>query len=129
MLRCTRALLLLLAARGLLISCNDTTGTCPPRALRAAVDVEIREAGTNLPLAATARETVRDGAYVDSLRPGRQEGDALVSRQAAFERPGTYTVEVVHPGYTTWQRTGVVAHEGTCGAETVTLQAILEPAS
>jgi hypothetical protein len=110
-------------------SCSDTTGACPPRTPRAAIDVEIREAGTGLPLAASARGVVRDGSYADSLVPGRREGDVLVSRQAAFERAGTYAIEVVALGYGTWQQSGVVAREGTCGVTPVVLQATLQPAS
>ena len=112
-----------------LSACSDTTGACPPRTPRAAIDVEIREAGTNLPLAASARGVVRDGTYADSLAPGRREGDVLVSRQAALERSGTYAVEVVALGYGTWQQAGVVAREGECGVVPVDLQATLQPAS
>jgi hypothetical protein len=120
---------LVVVVAAMLSACSDTTATCPPRVPLPAVDVEIREAGTDLPLAAAARGAVRDGAYTDSLQPGRSDGGVLVSRRAAFERPGIYTVEIVAPGYAMWQRTGVVALEGACGVVSATLLAILEPTS
>lgn len=118
---------LLLTAAALLSAC-DTTGICDMSA-HAGIVIEIRDSATNAPLAATARGAVRDGAYVDSLKPAGIENFTLISRAAAYERPGTYEVEVVHPGYATWQRIGVVVHPGACHVQTAMLQALLQPAS
>ena len=129
MLRDVLVLLFVGAPTGLLTACGETTTPCPPRMPLAAVDVEIREAGINLPLAETARGTIRDGSHIDSLQPGRRESGFIISRQAGFERAGTYEVEVVHAGYATWRKTGVVVRSVPCRIETAKLQATLQPTS
>ena len=125
MLRLPVTLAPVLATTALLGACSDSAAPCPPTALVAAVDVEIRAAGTDAPLAAAARGAIRDGQYLDSLVPGRSVGGTLISRRAGFQRPGTYTVTVVVPGYATWEQTGVVAHQGSCTVEPVSVQATL----
>ncbi|MEJ7758295.1 MAG: hypothetical protein WKF55_01755 [Gemmatimonadaceae bacterium] len=95
-----------------------------------AIVVEIRDGRTGAPLANAARGAVHDGAYIDSLRPyeGSGPGPAnLVSRRAADERPGTYRVEVNHPGYRTWTVGGVRAVSERCGVRTSRISASLEP--
>lgn len=117
---------LLLLAAPLLTSCTD--GACTLDVLPAVV-VEIRDAVTGSPIAELARGSVRDGSYVDSLRPeGSSLDGVLLSRAGAIEREGTYAVEVVHDGYVTWQRPGVRVGGDDCHVETVTLQANLDPA-
>ncbi len=127
MLERLKAPVLLLTAAALLSAC-DTTGACD-LSVHAGIVVEIRDAATDAPLAATARGAVRDGAYVDSLKPAGIENFTLARRAAAYERPGTYEVEVVHPGYATWQRIGVVVRPGGCHVQTAMLRALLQPAS
>jgi hypothetical protein len=97
--------------------------------VRPAIIVEIRDADTALPVAAEAMGHVQDGAFVDSLRAYGADGTVLVSRAAADEREGTYTVEVVHEGYQPWQQTAVRVGRNACHVETVTLQAGLERSS
>ena len=83
-------------------------------------------------LAANARGVVRDGAFVDSLRPYESSSGLatdLFSRQAAGERAGTYTVEVEHDGYQPWTIAGVRASRGVCHVETRRLAANLQPAT
>lgn len=95
-----------------------------------AVVVEIRDARTGAAIAAGARGAVRDGLYLDSLRPYASSGtfpDGLYSRRAADERPGTYVVEVQHLGYRPWMATGVQVDRGECHVGTRTLRAALEP--
>jgi|GEM_PF-1706370 len=95
---------------------------------RSAIEVEIRDASTGVPLAEAARGVVRDGAYVDSLRPGRSlsaDPASLVSRQAAGERPGTYDVEVQRSGYQSWTVRNVSVGRGACHVETRQLRANL----
>ena len=86
-----------------------------------AVVVEIQDARTGVPLAEGARGVVRDGAYVDSLRPHAMRGPApfvLLSRAAALERPGIYSVTVAAPGYKTWTLHGVVVRADECHVRT-----------
>jgi hypothetical protein len=97
-----------------------------------AVVVEIRDARTGAPLAGSAGGVVRDGMFVDSLRPyestGAGPGSAgLYSRRGADERPGTYAVEVRATGYTVWTVSGVRASRGVCHVRTQRIRASLAP--
>jgi hypothetical protein len=105
-------------------ACTD--GLVCTTSVEPAIVVEIRDDGDDAPLAAGARGAVRDGAYVDSLRPygGTGQGD-LLSRAAADERSGTYMIEVVHPGYATWTQGGVQVVGDACHVATVRLVARL----
>ena len=89
-----------------------------------AVLVEIRDAEDGTPIAATASGTVSDGSFQDSLRLH----DGSLTRAGADEREGTYTVRVLHTGYTTWEQTGVRVRDTGCHVDTVTLQADLQSA-
>lgn len=103
-----------------------------PAVVNPAIVVEIRDARTNAPLANGARGAVHEGAYVDSLTPYEDFGPdpfTLVSRRAADERPGTYSVEVNHPGYRAWNVAGVRAVSGQCGVKTRRVSASLESSS
>ena len=100
--------------------------------MRPGIVVEIRDGGTGAALAYDARGIVRDGAYADSLQPAMSSSadpHDLYARAAAHERAGTYSVEVVHPGYATWTAAGIRVEGGVCHVQTVTLHASLTPAS
>lgn len=87
---------------------------------RAGITVTIKDAETMEPLATSARGVVRDGAYVDSL--------VLVgadTRAAAFERAGTYSVEVRLAGYQSFNTSGVRVTSGTCHVNAVVVPALL----
>lgn len=91
--------------------------------------VEIRDARNGVGIAADARGAVRDGAYVDSLSPYESVGlepSGLYSRAAAYERPGTYSVEVTHPNYQTWTAAGVRVIPGPCNVQTRRVHARME---
>jgi hypothetical protein len=115
-----------------LTGCNNpfASYSCPA-VITPAIVVEIRDARTGVPLANAARGAVHEGVYVDSLTPyeaNASDANSLFSRRAADERPGTYSVEVIHPGYRTWSVTGVRAVAGRCGIRTHRISASLEPA-
>jgi hypothetical protein len=116
---------------GLGASCLSSCSQDEPFACTAnvapGVVVEIRDGFDGTPLAATARGAVREGTYVDSLRAyGGLGNGTLVSRAAAPERPGVYSVTVEHAGYLAWQRDGVRVRAGQCHVETVQLVADLQ---
>ena len=93
--------------------------------------VEIRDAGTGIPVAEEARGAVREGTYVDSLRPGfsaASDPSLLLSRFAAGERAGTYSVEIQRSGYQTWTANNVVVVSDRCHVITQRLRADLIPA-
>jgi hypothetical protein len=92
-----------------------------------AVIVEIRDGFDAAPLAENASGVVRDGTYTDSLQPYASVGNGtLVSRAAAYERAGVYSVIVQHPGYAEWRVDGVRVREGDCHVEPVELTANLQ---
>jgi hypothetical protein len=91
--------------------------------LRAGVVVEFRDAWTNAPLARSAAGVVREGAFVDSLQPAWS--DAV--RWAAFERAGTYEVEVQRAGYATFHQSGVRVERDECHVHTVHVMAAMVP--
>ena len=114
--------LLLLTALWTLGACSSSPTdpiVCDTSA-RAGITVTIKDAATLEPLAANARGVVRDGAYVDSL--------VLVApdtRAAAFERAGTYSVEVRLTGYQNFNASGVRVTAGTCHVNAVVVPALL----
>lgn len=91
------------------------------------IEVTITDIRDGTPLAGTARGSVRDGEYLDSLRSDFRQPS--ISRFAADDRPGTYLVEVVHPGRLPWTRANVPVRldPDGCHAVTARLDARLEP--
>lgn len=115
----TQLLLTALCTLGACSSSPSDPIVCDASA-RAGITVTIKDAETMEPLAATARGVVRDGAYVDSL--------ALVApdtRAAAFERAGTYSVEVRLAGYQNFNTSNVRVTAGTCHVNAVVVPALL----
>ena len=111
-----RYLVLLLA----LLGCTNPFVVCTTD-VHPAVAVDVRAAATGAPLAESAAGVLRDGAYVDSMRPWKLDNQL----GGAFERPGVYSVEIQRPGYALWQRTGVRVRSGSCHVQTVTIRADL----
>lgn len=110
-----------------LAACVDTLAICVDTGSDPAIVVEIRDAITQAPLAAGARGTIRDGTYVDSLRPRQTDASGrLLVLAAGTGRAGSYDVTVVHPGYQTWQQ-AVVVGTTSCGLASRVLQVNLEP--
>jgi hypothetical protein len=117
-----------LAAAGLLMGCSDPAA-CTANIERA-VEVEVREAGTDQYLADVTRGVVRDGSYSDSLRVVGYIGTdpALPTLLgAADERPGTYQVHLEAEGYGDWDTTGVRAGFDGCHVTTARFTARLQP--
>jgi hypothetical protein len=89
-----------------------------------AVTVQVRDAATQAPAASGTAAYVRDGTYIDPLRPG-DPGENALELFGAQERPGTYTVTIDKPGYQQWKQERVRVRDGSCHVQTVTLQANL----
>jgi hypothetical protein len=123
--------ILTLAPLGVVAGCGwpFASGGCSA-SLQPAIEVEIRDARTSVPLAGLARGIVRDGAYVDSLMPAAflspdDVAGSMISRQAALERPGTYMVLIERVGYRPWVAVGVQVDGSACHVKTRRLQARL----
>ena len=112
---------LALLSLALLWACSSTTSVMCSDVAVPAVVVEPQDSLTGASLAQGARGAVQDGSFLDSLRTRNP-----TSLQAAFERPGTYTVTIVQPGYADWMRSDVQVQRGVCHVETVTIQARLQ---
>ena len=109
--------------------CSSATAVnACPAVIAPAIVVEVKDSRTGNPIAQGARGVVREGSYVDSLKPfaGISSDPAtLTSLQGAAGRPGTYTVTVEKPGYLIWSQTAVKAADDQCGVRTVALIADL----
>jgi len=92
--------------------------------------VTIMDSITAEPRAAQAQGVAQEGSFTDSLRPYGYDGQPLVmvSRHAADERPGTYTVTLRTPGYRDWQASGLRVSSGECHVQTSSTVARLQPA-
>lgn len=107
-------------------SIQEQPGPCPAIFFPGVI-VTISDSVTGTPLAEQAQGMVRDGEYVDSLRPFSWTKDmVMTSRGAAGGRPGTYEVTVVHPGYVPWTMRGVAVRRGACHVGPVEVPARLQ---
>lgn len=88
---------------------NSTDVVCTLEA-RAGINVTVRDAETQAGLAGIARGAAIDGAYVDSLRPG----GSTSTLSGAYERVGTYTVEIRATGYEGYTTTNVRVFKDAC---------------
>lgn len=103
-------------------------GGCSPEALRPAILVQVVAASGPAIRDTLTKGAVRDGAYVDSLRPVQGSVGSIVSLGAAINRPGTYDVTVEHPGYVPFEKDSVVVLGDSCGIkQSVTVVASLHP--
>ncbi len=92
--------------------------------------VTIRDSATGEPRAQQAVGVVQQGGFTDQLVPYGYEGQppVMVSRHAADERAGTYTVTIREVGYRAWERSGVRVDGGQCHVLTMTVDARLQVA-
>ena len=126
--RFLRPLLIGLACT-LTANCSDIFGHVCTLEARAGIVVEIRDGQTATPVADSATGAVVEMTFMDSLLPaGTDSLGRLLSRAAAFERAGIYTVFVTRHGYTNWSQGGVRVTRGECHVNTVRLTAGLQPA-
>lgn len=118
------------------LSCGSPAGpsdgsVCTTEA-RAGIIVEIRDRVSAQPLAYWAQAVVRSGSYTESLMPGLhldyRDPQTMVSRVGAYERAGTYSVEVTAPGFKDVRFDGVTVLSDTCHVRGVNLTALLESA-
>jgi len=110
-----------IAALVALSGCGVFDEACTTDIQPGIIITSVRDAvsGSQLP---SPRGAVRDGEFMDSLR--EWDSGRLA---AAWERPGTYDVEVVHDGYLPWTRTNVRVRDASCHTQKVNLEATLAP--
>jgi hypothetical protein len=96
---------MILAALTLVAGCGgDQVG-------RYALEVEIRDAVTGTPLAYAATLIVEKSGYSETVHGSEQIVPELQPDQAVllagFQQTGLFRVQVEHPGYVTWEKSGV----------------------
>ena len=95
------------------------------------VVVAVYAAQTRAPLASMATVTIQDGSYMETLKPfgfaGTGTAVTEVAVSGAYERPGTYTVNVTAPGYAPYVVNNVPVTKGVCHIKGVSLAAYLSP--
>ena len=85
--------------------------------------VTVVDQSTGDPIADEATMTLRAGSY-EEIVTDSWDGSTL---SGAGERPGTYTITIEHPGYTTWTRTGIEITADDCHVIPVLITAELVP--
>ena len=108
-------ILLSLAAAALSSACSDTTQVVCPQGYPPTIEVEVWDAGADLPAAREAYGAAWRGGELDSLVPATgASGDTLLLLWN--NRPGTYDVEVRKAGLSGWDTSGVVVRStgGDC---------------
>lgn len=110
------------------VACRDLIGGACDTGIVPGIVVEIHHSQTRAPLADSARGFVLEAAYSDSLWPhGYANTGQMLSRAAAYERAGTYSVLVTRAGYANWSQGNVRVTRGECHVHTVALVAALRP--
>lgn len=110
----------------LLVGCDFGNPICPA-VVEPAVVVEVRNAETDAPEAQNAEGILTNGSSVDTMHVTTETPNGIPLALAGMGRAGTYTILIEMTGFKTWAREGVHVEEGTCGPETETLTARLEP--
>jgi hypothetical protein len=95
-----------------------------------AIEVEVRDAQSDAPIAQDATGEIVDGDYHAALEvAGWDDGQNPASAYllGAYGPAGTYDVTVDHDGYQPWSMPGVQVQDDVCGVATVRLIAHLVP--
>lgn len=119
MIRLLMVLLVALVAAG---ACN-WGAVCTDEA-RPGIRVTIVDAATGSPVEGDVTVIATEGSYTDTVNLPAADGPRMAL--LAFERAGTYRVEVQGPGYAAWLAPPVRVTEDDCHVRTVDLTARLE---
>ena len=112
------------------VACSGSTSPVCTQEFRPGLVVYVKDSLTRAGVASGASLVVREGSYKDSvaaMNSGPDQDNSPLS--AAGERSGTYQVTVLKPGYATWLQSNVRVTSNVCHVNTVTLTALLQPAS
>jgi hypothetical protein len=112
------------------VACSGSTSPVCTQESRAGLLVYVKDSLTRAGVASGASLVVREGSYKDSV--AAPDSSPFLDNQplsAAAERSGTYQLTVLKPGYATWLQSNVRVTSNVCHVNTVTLTALLQPAS
>jgi len=104
-MRLSRSILSVVGVSTLLVACGDRLDVRPPcpDIYSFAISATIRDSVTNESLATRSLMILRDGAFVDTIRPNRTTSAKLIGGR----RAGTYHITVHVDGYREWVRSNV----------------------
>jgi len=105
---------------------GDESIVCTTEA-RFGVNLSVKDAVTGQLIPSGVRGSLKDGSYLDSLQVFTDIEGRIFSLAGAVERPGTYRVDLVAPGYQPWTRSDVRVLAGRCHVEPVSIQADMVP--
>jgi hypothetical protein len=113
------------------VACAGSTSPVCTQESRPGLVVYVKDSVTKAGVASGASLVVREGSYKDSVFAAPNSTPDLDNSalSAAGERSGTYQVTVSKPGYATWLKSNVRVTSNVCHVNTVTLTALLQPAS
>ena len=112
------------------VACSGSTSPVCTQEFRPGIAVYVNDSSTNAGIASGASLVVREGTYKDSIAAPNARPDLDNSPLfAAGERAGTYQVTVTKTGYAGWVKSNVRVTANECHVNTVTLTALLQPAS
>lgn len=112
-----------------LAGCDSHSPASCLASVEPAVLVEVLDSVSSEPAAFGATGSLSEGPFLDSLTIpglGLYPPESLAYMRGGDERPGTYSVALLKPGYQPWHQSGVRARRGTCHVETVRLTARLQ---
>lgn len=97
------------------LSTGCQTGTLCTLDAAAGVVVVARDASTGDTITSGLRGAVHEGSHVDSLRPAWWfSDDSVIAWAGAYERSGTYRLELVHAGHADYSQSGIRVGQGEC---------------
>jgi len=112
------------------VACSRSTSPICTQEIRPAIAAYVKNSSTNEGTASGASLVVLDGNYKDSVAaPGNRPDLDNAPLFAAAERAGTYRVTVTKTGFAPWIQNDVRVTANECHVNTVTLTALLQPAS
>jgi hypothetical protein len=124
-----QALPLLPAFALALAGCDSQSPPSCLASVEPAVLVEVLDSTSGDPAAFGATGSLSEGPFLDSLTIpglGLYPPESLAYMRGGDERPGTYSVALLKPGYQPWHQSGVRAKPGTCHVQTERLTARLQ---
>lgn len=93
------------------------------------VIVTVQDSVTGANLTAGSTLVLREGAAVADSVTAETQPFPVQSRALGMGATGTFSLTVRHEGYREWVKSGIKVKQGACGAETVGVEARLQPAS
>ena len=121
--------ILILAVMPLVVTACDLTGPVCTTEVVSGLDVRVVDTNSRESIAHMPGMVIATGGeFADTVMlPDSYGGYASPLAQLAWERSGTYTVEVFMSGYAPWTREGIRVEGGECHVRKVSITAEVQP--